>query len=162
MPLASTFDKTKTAKPIRSLIVFDPEGAAVAVSISCKILDVDSKLTTVMLKQPGPDDLNHSVDEIGTDVDESMTLVDIEEIDLLITTLGGMQGIVKGSAQVYVRDPRDAASKVKYHIPITYCSLKRADGAVRFGGGEFSKVSLILTNLQGSKLVPAIAANEPA
>lgn len=163
--LAKTFDKTKTAAIRWGRLDFTPTGGAVT-KISCKLFDVESKISTVMLKQPGSDDLNHAVDEIAIEQDESITLVDIEEIDAILALLGGLNGFVKGAAKLYLRDPRDAAGKVKYVITgaaaaAFYCSIKRPDGAIRMGGSDFSKTSLVLTNLSGERLVPAVAGDMP-
>lgn len=161
MPLTKSFDKTKTVAARWARIDFTPAGGS-AVKISGKLLDVDAKIATTMLKQPAGDDLNHAVDEVATEIDESVTLVDIEEIDVILGLLGGFTGFVKGAAVVYVRDPRDAAGKVKYLIPSFACSCKKPDGAIRMGGQDFSKSSLVFTNLSGAKLVPTIAGDEPA
>lgn len=162
---AKTFDKTKTAAIRWGRLDFTPTGGAV-VKISCKLFDLESKLQTVMLKQPGSDDVNHAVDEIALEQDESVTLVDIEELDTVLAQLGGLNGLVKGTALIYVRDPRDAAGKVKYTLSKAAgaafdCSIKRPDGAVRLGGTEFSKSSLVVTNLSGEKLVATVAGNMP-
>lgn len=158
--LNKTFDKTKAVAARWGRIDFTPTGGAV-VKLSGKLLDIDAKLATSVLKQPGADDLNHAVEEVAVEIDESITLVDIEEIDAMLALLGGFNGLVKGSAVVYVRDPRDAAGKVKYLIPAFYCSVKRPDGAIRLGGTDWSKTSLVFTNLSGTKLTPTIAGDAP-
>ena len=158
--LTKTFDKTKTVAARWARVDFTPTGGSV-VKLSGKLLDVDAKITTAVLKQPGTDDLNHAVDEVAVEMDESVTLVDIEEIDAILSLLGGFNGFAKGAAVVYVKDPRDAAGKVKYTIPSFACSVKRPDSAIRMGGQDFSKSSLVFTNLSGAKLVPTIAGDAP-
>jgi|GEM_PF-5792057 len=117
--LTSNFDKTKTVAARWARVDFTPTGGSV-VKISCKLIDPESKLQTTILKNPGLDHLNHAVEEVATEMDESVTLVDIEEIDTVISLLGGLNGLVKGACDVWVRDPRDATSKAKYKFPMTY------------------------------------------
>lgn len=157
--LTKFFDKTKTVNARWSRVDFTPAGGSV-VKISCKLLDPDSKLTTQILKQPGTDDLNRDVDEVATEAEDTIGLVDIEEIDTVLATLGGLNGLVKGAAVVYVKDPRDAAGKVKYSVAITSCSLRRNDGAMRIGG-DWSKTTLLLRSLTGDKLTWTVAPNAP-
>ncbi len=167
LTLTPSFDKTKTVNARWARLDFTPAGGSV-VKISCKMLDPDSKLTTSVLKQIGADDLLHDAEEVAVEVEETLTLVDIEEIDVVLAALGGLNGLVKGTALGYVRDPRDvlgAAGKVRYSISgaagaAFACSLRRPDGAVRMGGTDWSKTSLMIRNLSGAKLVwtPAAAA----
>jgi hypothetical protein len=166
LTLTSTFDPTKTVNSRRQRVDFTPTGGSI-VKISCKVLDVDSKLTTSILKQPGTDDLIRDVAEVAVEAEETITLVDIEEIDAVLSALTGLNGLVLGVAKAYVKDPRDAsAAVVRYSITgaagATFaCSLRRPDGAVKFGGNDYSKTSLLLRNLSGAKLVFNIGAASP-
>ena len=169
LTLTPSFDKTKTVNARWARIDFTPTGGSV-IKISCKLLDPDSKLTTAILKQPSAvDDIISEVDEVEVEREETITLVDIEEIDVVIAALGGLNGLAKGTALGYVRDPRDvhgAAGKVRYAISgpssaAFACSLRRPDGAVRMGGNDWSKTSLLLRNLCGAKLVWTSAATAP-
>lgn len=167
LTLTPSFDKTKAVKAAWGRFDFTPAGGAL-VKISCKMIDPDFKEETSILKQPGADDLLHDVDEVPVSIEETITLVDIEEIDAVIALLGGLGGLVKGTGIGYVRDPRDvtgAAGKVRYSISgaagaAFACSIRRPDGAVRMGGADWSKTSLLIRNLSGAKLVwtPAAAA----
>ena len=158
--LTKSFDTTKTVNARWTRVDFTPTGGSV-VKLSCKLLDPDSKLTTQILKQPsGTDDINRDVDEVATGSEDTFALVDIEEIDTVLTTLGGLNGLVKGAAVIYVKDPRDAAGKVKYSVAIASCSLRRNDGAMRIGG-DWSKTTLLLRSLTGDKLTWTIAPNAP-
>lgn len=164
--LTATFDPTKTVNSRRQRVDFTPTGGTV-VKISCKALDVESKLTTSILKQPGTDDLIRDVAEVAIEAEETLTIVDIEEIDAVLDALTGLNGLVQGTAKAYVKDPRDAsAAVVRYSITgaagaAFACSLRRPDGAVKFGGTDFSKTSLILRNLSGAKLMFNKAAAAP-
>lgn len=162
---AKTFDKTKTAAIRWGRLDITPAGGAIT-KISGKLFDPESKLQTVMLKQPGADDANHAVAEVLLEVDESITMVDVEEIDTIFTLLGGLNGLILGTGKVYLRDPRDAASKVKYALTAAAgaafdCSVKRPDGAIRMGGTDWSKTSIVITNLSGAKLVVSVAGDMP-
>ncbi len=167
LSLTSSFDKTKAVNARWARLDFTPTGGSI-VKISCKMIDPDSKLTTAVLSQPGTDDVISEVDEVEVSREETILLVDIEEIDIVIAQLGGLNGLKKGTALGYVRDPRDAtgaSGKVRYCISgaasaAFACSIRRPDGAVRIGGADWAKTSLLIRNLSGAKLVwtPAAAA----
>ncbi len=169
LTLTNSFDKTKAVNARFARLDFTPAAGGGVVKISCKMIDPDSKLTTSVLKQPGADDIIREVDEVAVESEETLTLVDIEEIDTVITALGGLNGLVKGTALAYVRDPRDvtgASGKVRYCISGTggaafACSLRRPDGAVRMGGNDWAKTSLLVRNLSGAKLSFTAAAPAP-
>lgn len=163
--LNSTFDKTKTAAATWARLDFTPAGGSVK-KISCKIADFDGKLTTLMLKQPGADAIVRDVDELPMEASESITLTDIEEMDEVLAVLGSLTGFLKGTAILYIRDPRDDTATVRYALTAAAgaafdCSLKRVDGSTKFGGGDFAKNSLICVNLSGEALVWGAAADAP-
>ena len=159
--LTTTFDPTLAVNSRRQRCDFTPAGGAV-VKISCSKIQPDPKLSTSVLKQPAADNVNREVDEVPTDAEETITLVDVSELDKVFAALGGMNGLVKGTALLYVADPRDAAGKVRVIIgvdgaapntPTAFaCSIKKPDGAVDIGGTDWSKVSLTVRNLSGKKL----------
>lgn len=163
--LTPTFDPTKGINSRRQRFDFTPSGGAL-VKISCKMIDPEQKLTTSVLKQPGSDDINRDVAEVAIDAEETITLVDVEEIETIITQLGGLNGLIQGTGTLYVKDPRDAAGKVKAIISgaagaAFACSIKRPDGAIRIGGQDWSKTSLLIRNLSGAKLVWTAAGDAP-
>ncbi len=156
--LNKTFDPTKTVNSRFQRTDFTPAGGSV-IKISSKMIDMESKLTTAVLKQPGSDDIVRDVDEVAVEAEETITLVDVEEIEVVIAALGGLNGLVKGTAKHYIKDPRDAsAAVVKFSLSgasgAAYaCSIKRPDAAIRIGGNDYSKTSLVIRNLSGAKLV---------
>src|SRR5262245_59369402 len=103
LELTPSFDKAKTINSRRQRFDFTPTGGSV-VKISCKMMDVDQKLTTQTLKQPGSDDINREVEEVAIDAEDTITLVDIEEIDTIITQLSGLNALVKGTGKGYIKD----------------------------------------------------------
>lgn len=160
MPLTldKSFDPTKTITSRYQRTDFIPSGGSV-VKISSKMIDVDSRLITALLKQPAGGDINRDVAEVAIEAEETVLLVDVEEIEAIWTALGGINGLVLGTAKHYVKDPRDASAAV-CKLSITgaaaaaySCSIKRPDGAVRIGGQDFSKTSLLVRNLSGAALV---------
>lgn len=168
--LTSTFDQAKTVVSKRQRIDVTPAGGGAAVKISCRLLDIDPKLTSQAFKYPSAtDDTNRDFAEIEIDAEETITAVDIGEIDLVADALGGLNGLVYGTALIYITDPRDAAGKVRAVIaggtkaaPVPFnCSLRKPDGAIRIGGTEHAKASLLIRNLSGAKLVWAPAAAAP-
>ena len=155
-----SFDKTKTLKGAWGRIDFTPTGGALT-KISCKMFDPDGKLSTVLLKQPDAAGILRDVDDVPLEASETVTAVDLEEIDVMLALLGGLTGHLKGTATLYLRDPRDAAGKVAYKTNTFACSVKRPDGALRIGGADFSKTSIIFTNLSGAMITWSRAADAP-
>ena len=163
--LTPTFDPTKAIHSRRQRFDFTPANGSL-VKISCKMIDLESKLTTSVLKQPGLDDILRDVAEVAVENEETITLVDVEEIDTIMTALGGVNGLVQGTGILYVKDPRDATGQVKFTLSAAAgaafaCSIRRPDGAVRIGGVDWSKTSLLIRNLSGAKLVKTNAATAP-
>jgi hypothetical protein len=164
--LSSTFDPTKGIVSKRQRADFTPSGGSV-VKISCRMIDVEGKLTTQAFKAPSSsDDINRDVAELAIEAEDLITLVDVQEIDTVLATLGGLNDLKMGTVLVYIADPRDATGEVRAIISgaagaAFACSLKRADAAIRIGGNEFSKTSLILRNLSGAKLVWSAAGDAP-
>ena len=163
--LTASFDPTKAVNSRRQRLDFTPTGGSV-VKISAKMIDVDRKLSTAVLKQPGNDDINHDVAEVAVDSEETIVLVDVEELDVIIAALGGLNGLVAGAALAYVKAPRDATGVTRATISgaagaAFACSIKRPDGPIRIGGADWSKTSLIVRNLSGAKLVWTVAGASP-
>jgi hypothetical protein len=168
--LTSTFDATKTVASRRQRVDFTPVGGGSVVKISCRLMDIDPKLTTQTFKHPSAtDDTNRDVAEIEIEAEDTITAVDVQEIDTIADALGGLNGLVLGTAMIYITDPRDATGKVRAIVaggtkaaPVAFsCSLRKPDGAIRIGGTEFAKSSLLIRNLSGAKLVWAPGAAAP-
>lgn len=152
----TTFDPTKAVNSRRQRLDFTPTGGSLT-KIACRMIDVDGKLTTSILKQPGSDDINREVAEVATDAEETITLVDVDEIETVVAALSGLNGLVLGTAKIYIKDPRDATGVSKASITgaaaaAFACSVKRPDGAIRIGNTDWSKTSLVVRNLSGTKL----------
>lgn len=165
LTLLPTFDATKTVTSRRQRFDFTP-ASGTAVKISCKSIDLGGKLTTAILKQPGADDINRDVAEVPLDAEDLITLKDIEEIDVVLTLLGGLNALKVGTGIAYVKDPRDATSVVKYSVTgpagaAFACTIKRPDDALTMGGADFSKTSLIVRNISGHALAVNSAAAAP-
>jgi hypothetical protein len=164
--LTKTFDKTKTAAATWGRLDITPAGGALT-KISCKVIKLDAKVQTIMLKQPDAAAVLRAVDEVPIEAEESIILTDIEEIDLVLAALGGSAtGFIKGTAKLYIRSPLDAAGVVRYVLTKAAaaafeCSLKRVDGSMDLAGGDFTKNSLVCTNLSGEALVWDDAAAAP-
>lgn len=163
MPLSfdKTFDPTKTINARWARWDITPAGAGSATKISCKMFDIDAKVVTELLKQPGTDDLLRAVDEVAVEADESFLLVDVEEIETIWALLGAQNGFIKGTAVGYARKPGDLSTKVGLKWPSFACSVKRPDGTIRIGGREWSKSSLLITNLSGAPIVPTYDQDAP-
>ncbi len=163
MPLSfdKTFDKTKAINARWARFDITPAGAGAATKVSCRMIDIDAKVMTSVLKQPGTDDLLRAVDEVATEAEETFLLVDVEEIELIWTLLGGVNGFVKGTAIGYAQAPGTASTKVRHTYPEFACTVRRPDGAIRIGGADWSKTSLLITNISGSPIVPTIDQDAP-
>lgn len=163
--LNPTFAPAKTISSQRQRFDFTPNGGSV-VQISCKMIDVEKKMATTVLQQPGADDVNRDVAEVIVSSESTITLVDIEEIEVVTDLLGGVNGLVFGTGIAYVKDPRDTTGTVKASITNQTgtafdCSVRRPDAAIRIGGKDFSKTSLLIRNLSGADLKWNKAATAP-
>lgn len=136
MPVQA-FDATKTVFARKSFAVFTPTGGS-ATTVVGKIIDADGKTTIVDRKIPDAAGINRADIHFASEAEESVTFVDIEEIDVVLAIMGGLTGMVRGSVQVFVVDPRDAANKVRYFSDAFPCALMR-DGAVKMGDGNPAK-----------------------
>jgi hypothetical protein len=164
--LTHTFDKTKTVAATWARLDITPAGGSLT-KISCKVVRIKGDLQTLLLKQPDSANVIRAVDEVPIEADEAIMLTDIEEIDSVLSVLGSkLTGFIKGTAKLYIRDPRDATGVVRYMLTKAAgaafeCSLKRVDGEVQFGGGDWAKNSLICQNLSGEALLWDDAATAP-
>ena len=158
--LISSFDKTKTLKGAWGRVDFTPQGAGL-VQLSCKLFEPGSKLTTAALSQPDAGGMMHAVDDVPVEAEETMTAVDIEEIDAMLNLLVGLGGHLHGVATLYLRDPRDAAGTVRLQTNTFDCTVRRPDGPIRIGGADFSKTSLVFTSLSGAPITWLPDADAP-
>jgi hypothetical protein len=136
MPVQA-FDATKTVFARKSFAVFTPTGGA-AVTIVGKIIEPDGKTTIVDRKIPDAAGINRADIHFASEAEESVSFTDIEEIDSVLALLGGLTGLVRGSVQIFVVDPRDLANKVRFLSDAFPCALTR-EGALKFGDGNVAK-----------------------
>lgn len=165
--LVSSFDETKGAAVRRQRWDFTPSGGSV-VKISCRMSDVENKIASEVFSYPGAtDDIVRDIGEVQTKSEETITLVDVLEIDTVFTLLGGLNGLVQGTALGYIKSPRDATDKVRTISGAAgaafAATIRRPDGPVRLGANpiDYAKVSLVLRNVSGAKLVWTASVDMP-
>lgn len=132
----TAFDATKIARLVKAFAVFTPTGGA-AVTIVGKVVDLDGKTTVIDRKIPDSAGINRADSHFATEAEESVTLTDIEEIDTILTLIGGLTGLPRGSVQFFLIDPRDAANTVRYLSDAFACAVQR-DGTIK-GDNAVSK-----------------------
>ena len=157
--LTPSFASNTTLISARKRLDFtaDTTGAT-AVKIACVEINPETKITDVQLKVPSADDVLRPIAHVTTEKADTITLIDVTDFDTTVALLGGCNNLVIGTAIAYIKDPRDAAGTVKYSITAQdgtspfVCSITRASGAVKINGKDFTKTSLVITNLSGADL----------
>ena len=136
MPLvlpATTYDKTKALKARKLIVIFTPTGGA-AVNFIGKLADLKGETTVIDSKFPGSDGINRAVDHMATEGVESIVIKDLEDVETVLTAVGGLTGLKFGTAEAFFIDPHDAALKVRYATDVFPCCMQRA-GNIEVGGG---------------------------
>lgn len=138
MPVLPTtaFDKTKAAFIRKSYAVFTPTGLS-AITIVGKVSDIMGDLTVVDLKQPDAKGVNRPVRHAPSEAVESVVIKDLEDIDTVLSTLGGLTEMKVGKVQFFWVDPSDAAGKVRLMSDEFDCACVR--GGTITTGGEWLK-----------------------
>lgn len=102
-----------------------------------KVVDLDGKTTVIDRKIPDAAGILRADIHFATEGEESVTLTDIEEIDSVLAFLGGLTGLVHGTVQFFLIDPRDAAGYVRFLSDNLACAVQR-DGTIK-GDNAVSK-----------------------
>jgi len=152
-----SFDPTKTAYIGKSKAVFTPTGGA-AVNIIGKLVDCDFKTDIVERKVPDANGVLRADRIVGKDAQEHFIFADLEEVDQVLTIMGGLTGVKKGTVQLFAKDPDDAVNTVKYLTDVFACTVI-VKGPTKLGGGDFSKMSLVFMSTKGSAVT--ITTNAP-
>jgi hypothetical protein len=134
----TAFDITKAANIRKCFAVFTPTGG-IAVTIVGKIAKLHGETTVLERKIPDASGINRPDFHAPLEGDESVEFSDIEEVDTILTLIGGLTGLPRGSVQIFLRDPRDAVNTVRYLSDAFACAVQRG-GDIQGGGmNEVSK-----------------------
>jgi hypothetical protein len=154
LPTAS-FSAAQTIFGAKVIVDFTPTGGAVT-HIACKLVDLANKSATVERHVPGTDMVSRPDRQATKEASETFELVDIEEIDAVLTFMTSFSAKNQtGVATIWVIDQNDnTATSVRLKSEVGFkASLKVKDGTTKFGGGDFSKVSLTLLSLADHGIV---------
>ncbi len=126
----TAFDSSKIARIVKSFAVFTPTGGS-PVTIPGKVFEADGKTTVIDRKTPDAAGILRADFHAATEATEDYIMSDIEEIDTILSVIGGFTGMASGTVQFFLRDPRDAANRVRLLSESFSCSVIR-DGSVKF------------------------------
>ena len=118
-------------------------------NVVAKVGDLAVKQTTKERKVPGTDNVNRNDRQAIVDSEEFVDLVDLEEIDNILTNFGGFTPVNKtGTCTLYVCDQNDpTGTSVRLKSNAFKCSVTVKSGTTKLGGGDFSKASLHILSI---------------
>ena len=128
----------------RSVLKFTPADGDDIVFL-CDLVDYDGTTEISELKFPGEDGVIRPIRRDLAEATETLTLkcYDIEKIK---TALGGnLNGVTTGTAELWVRDPKDAPNTIRAYAAPFACTVQR-DGQVKFGEKTYSTANLKFTS----------------
>jgi hypothetical protein len=134
-----------TVYAARGVLSYTPAGAQDPIVFLCDLVDYDGTAEVSELKFPGTDGVIRPLRRDLAESSESLALkcYDIEKV---IQALGGsLNGLTDGTAELWIRDPKDADAKVRLYAAPFACSAQR-DGQVKFGEKTYSSATLKFTN----------------
>lgn len=147
-----------TIHAVRCYLRFTPTGESpTAIDMLTALVDYEGTNETIKNMAPGADNVLRPNRESQKSSEEAI-VVEGGELKKVLSLLGGLNKLRKGSAEVWIYDPDDAAGKVKVKIAAFACSLKR-DGNVTFSADDFSKMRVRVTNLSGQDLALTLDAD---
>jgi hypothetical protein len=128
----------------RGVLSYTPEGGDALVFL-CDLVDYDGTAEVSELKFPGTDGVLRPLRRDLSESSESLALK-CYDLDKVKDALGGsLNGLTTGSAELWIRDPKDAAGKVRLYAAPFACTAQR-DGQVKFGEKTYSSATLKFTN----------------
>lgn len=144
---AATLEVPNTVFASRSVLRFIPEGKTEvdAIVFLCDLVDYDGTSEISELKFPGDDGIVRPLRRDLAEASESLALkcYDIEKVKTALG--GGINGFATGTAEVWIRDPKDGANTVRVYAAPFACSVQR-EGQVKFGEKTYSSATLKFTN----------------
>jgi hypothetical protein len=142
---AAALDIANTVYAARGILSYTPADGGAPFIFLCDLVDYDGSAEVSELKFPGDDGVLRPLRRDLAESSESLALkcYDLEKV---IDALGGsLNGLSNGTAELWVRDPQDAAGHVRLYAAPFACSAQR-DGQVKFGEKTYSYGTLKFTN----------------
>jgi hypothetical protein len=138
------FDPLKTIFGSKVIVVFTPSSGT-AFNVAGKAGDFIYKQTTVERHVPGTDVVLRADRQCIKDAEEKFEVVDIEEIDDVLTNFGSFTANHKfGTAVIWIMDQDDpAGTSVRLKSRSFKCSVTVKSGTTKFGGGDFAKTTIV-------------------
>ena len=108
---AAALEIANTMFASRGVLSYTPAGAQQPIVFLCDLVDYDGTAEISELKFPGEDGVLRPLRRDLSEASESLALkcYDLEKV---MTALGGsLNGLTDGTAELWIRDPKDAAGK---------------------------------------------------
>jgi hypothetical protein len=124
-------------------------------NIAGKVGDLVYKTGAIERMVPGADLVMRPDRQATKEAKEDFTIVDIEEIEALLTNLVSFSPAARtGTCVLWIIDQNDpTATSVRLKSNLFLCALSPKDGTTKFGGGDFSKYSIEITSLDPAGIV---------
>jgi hypothetical protein len=154
------FDSTNTIIPRKTYLTLTPTVAGVAgtpVSIPGKVAEYGDAIETTTRDVPDADGFLRPDREVPKTRKQTLKF-EVEDVKTLGGAFGGATvegGLAKGTAELFVVDPDDAANKLALHSNVFKASWK-IDGGMKLNTGELSKVTLLINALEKVTLTPDV------
>jgi hypothetical protein len=148
-----------TASPTSVTTVAGSTGGT-PINIPCKMTELANKTETTERQVPGTDGVMRPDRQMTKSAREEFSLTDIEEIDSVLTNFTSFTGLNRlGTCVLWVMDQTDQAGvSVRLKSAPFPCSLIVKSGTTKFGGGDFTKVSILLLSLAPAGVVWTVNA----
>ncbi|MDE2105149.1 MAG: hypothetical protein KGL39_48425 [Patescibacteria group bacterium] len=127
----TAFDITKAAKIYKVFAVYTPTGGS-PVTFVGKMSNIHAATTIFAREIPDANGVLRADSHFAQSAEEYVDLTDIEEIDALLSALGGLTGLSRGTVQMFFCDARDAVNTVRYLTDAWACAVLR-DGDIKTG-----------------------------
>ncbi|MDX2187799.1 MAG: hypothetical protein SFV32_12760 [Opitutaceae bacterium] len=151
---AVNFDQAKTVFGNAVRFVFTPDAGGSPLLFIAKVANFQYKTSTTMRNVPGADGISRPDRENIKEASESFDLEEIEELDDVISKLGGFTPRPKkGTGVIWITDQDDpTGTSVRLKSDAFKCSIRVKDGSTKFGGGEYSKTSIHVQSLKNDQI----------
>jgi len=153
LPVAS-FGPSKTVFASKCIAVFTSKNGVVTNIIS-KVGQIATKQSTVECLFPGTDNIMRPQRSCMKDAEERFELVDMENVDDVLTFMGGFTGSHRlCSCVLWICEQDDpTGTSVRYRTNAFLCSVTVKGGTTKYGGGDFAKISLDILSLEPTRIV---------
>ena len=150
----ATFDPTKTIFGSRVYAVFSPT-VGTPFTILAKVADAVYKQSTVEAQFPGTDGTLRPQRSCMKDAEERFELVDMEDVDSVLLNFGGLTGRhITGTCVLWICEQDDpTGTSVREKSNAFKCAASVKAGTLKFGGGDFSKITISILSIDPAPVV---------